>query len=95
MDKDDRKEVKRAYKEREKARSRELLILTKAELNDLLDYLDSQAEAGATCDQTLRLTMVWASANGVGPDRLQDSLSDLGGGCDCEVLANVDPDELF
>jgi hypothetical protein len=95
VDKEERKRAKRAYKESEKARSRDLLVLGEAELRDLLNFLDEEEQAGATCDHTLRLTMVWASERGVDPDALEESLNELGGGCDCEVLANVVPEELF
>ena len=60
-----------------------------------MDYLDEEEQAGATCHNTLPLTMAWASENGVDPDALGRSLNELRGGCDCEVLANVAPEELF
>ena len=95
MDNGERRKAKRAYKQREKAKSRDVLILDEDELNALLDYLDEEAQAGATCDNTLRLTMARASDNGVDADALARSLNELGGGCGCEVLANVVPEEIF
>ena len=36
----------------------------------------------------------WATAQPVDPDRLAESLAEFGGYCDCEVLANVEPEEI-
>jgi hypothetical protein len=45
------------------------------------------------CDETLVMTRRWAEDHGVPWSRLETGLHDSGAGCDCEVLANVDPDE--
>ena len=68
----------------------EHMILRPEQLKGLLDHLDESL--GTTpCDHTLRLTSAWAAANGVDSDALERSVGHFGGGCDCEVLANVHP----
>lgn len=76
---------------RETAEWDEHMVLEPEELRALLRYLD--AELGEVpCDHTLRLTLAWARTHDKDPDRLVPSLNHFGGGCDCEVLANVDPE---
>jgi Protein of unknown function (DUF2695) len=61
------------------------------ELERLFDYLEAQ-DADARCDRSLTLTMAWASENGIEQGPLASALREFGGYCDCEVLANIDPD---
>jgi hypothetical protein len=68
----------------------EHMILEPDQLKGLLDHLD--ARLGQTeCDHSSRLTRAWGVENGVDPNDLERSVSHFGGNCDCEVLANVDP----
>jgi hypothetical protein len=90
---EERRQLKAAYKERERARAREQIVLGEDQLNALLDHLDEKASL--SCDHSLRHTREWALANGVDVAALTVSLAELGSYCDCEVLANVDPDEPF
>ncbi|MFI5757758.1 DUF2695 domain-containing protein [Streptomyces sp. NPDC051569] len=60
----------------------------------LLDHLDEELSTQA-CDHSLRFTERWAAASDVPWPHLQKGLADQGGHCDCEVLANVDPDETL
>lgn len=82
---------------RAEARARESLewdehmVLEPDQLRALLGFLDQQLESTG-CEHSLRLTEVWAGQNGVELVALRASLAHFGGGCDCEVLANVDPD---
>ena len=69
---------------------RERMVLEPEQLKALLDYLDERLPVDG-CDHTLRLTRAWASAHAVDFDELVKSVEHFGGGCDCEVLANVDP----
>ena len=91
---EERRRLKAAYKEEKRAKARQLLILDAGQLNALLDHLD-QVGAEEICDDSLQLTFAWARENEIDPDALSASLGNFGGYCDCEVLANVDPDELF
>ena len=92
MSDDERKrELKRAYKQQTAADARAVMPLDFDQLESLLDYLDKQ-DAGERCDHSLRLTTDWAVENDVQQQRLAAALSEFGGYCDCEVLANLDPD---
>ena len=84
---------KKARQQRAKAAMRqraadewdEHMTLTPEQLKALLDHLDESL--GTTpCNYSLDITRAWAAANGV-----DSSVGHFGGGCDCEVLANVDP----
>jgi hypothetical protein len=89
-----RRDARRAYKQAERGSAREAMVLDEAQLSDLLDYLDDHvAEAG--CDHTLRFTQAWASERGIQPSALVRSVQQFGGYCDCEVVANVEPELIF
>jgi hypothetical protein len=92
------KERKRELKKQAKARMAEQaetnweenMLLEPEQLRTLIEYLE-EALAEEGCDHTLRLTARWAAQKGIDTDALAASLAEFGGGCDCEVLANVDP----
>jgi hypothetical protein len=93
VDKERKKELKRRGRAQLEAEAEEQwsrLGLAPGQLKSLLDYLDVQLPV-EPCDHTLRHTETWAAEHAVAADELADSLAELGGGCDCEVLANVDP----
>ena len=89
-----RRALKKSYLRQQKAEARARMVLDEVELDDLLQYLDHQG-AGAVCDQSLRLTFVWASRNGVTPAQLAGSLAEFDASCDCEVVLNLDPQTIF
>ena len=62
--------------------------LSKTDLKALFDWLDETADQG--CDGTLRWTRHFLHAHGLPEGAIVDWLMDYGGGCDCEVLANVE-----
>ena len=89
----------KASRKRERAETRasesaewdEHMVLEPEELRALINHLD--AELGdVPCEHTLRLTQAWAKTRGKDWEKLRPSLAHFGGGCDCEVLANVDPE---
>jgi hypothetical protein len=94
MDEERKRELKRQAKaqlaEESEANWEENMLLEPGELRALLEHLD-EALADEGCDHTLRLTARWAAQNNVDAEALATSLAEFGGGCDCEVLANVDP----
>src|SRR5438094_4432629 len=94
MDAEQKRRLKRATQDRERTKARQALTLEREDLDNLLDHLDA-ALGAVTCDHSLRLTMVWADENGVDHDALRTSLESFGGFCDCEVLANIEPEEIF
>jgi hypothetical protein len=93
-DTNERRELKRAFKTAERAAARELMVLDEVALRSLLDDVDA-ALASRRCDHSLRATRAWALANRVEQDALAASLAHFGGFCDCEVVANVQPGEIF
>lgn len=83
-----RKEIKRRFKQRERADFEAGLPLPKPQLRALFDYLDQALGQG--CDQTLRLTREFLRERGLPEEPTTSWLVAQGGGCDCEVLANVE-----
>jgi hypothetical protein len=94
MDDERKRTLKREARAGEKASAQQAMLLDKERLNDLLDHLDESLSEGG-CDHTLRLTRGWAAERGLDSDALAASVARFGGYCDCEVLANVDPEEIF
>jgi hypothetical protein len=94
MDEERKRELKRSLRAHEQMMAQEAMLLDDESLNRLLDYLDVQL-ADSPCDHTLRLTRTWAAQGGINQDALAASVEHFGGYCDCEVLANVDPEAIF
>ena len=60
----------------------------------LLEYLDKRIrELG--CDSTRRLTREWLAREGWPVHPTEFALIALGGGCDCEVVMNVQPSSIY
>ncbi|WP_206789048.1 DUF2695 domain-containing protein [Amycolatopsis sp. MtRt-6] len=85
---EERRAAKNAYKQRARDEMWDRLGLDAGQLADLLDHLDEDADG---CDGELTRTREWALDAGLGWPPLEERLRELGGGCDCEVLANLDP----
>ncbi len=86
-----RKALRDSYKQGEKQTAMTALTLDRRALDALLDHLHQRlSEEG--CDHTLRLTRAWAEQEARDWTALADALREAGGYCDCEVLANVDPE---
>ena len=86
-----RKQARAETRARDSAEWDEYMTLQPHELRALLGVLD--AELGETpCEHTYRLTRAWAASRKIDWGRLEPSLVHFGGGCDCEVLANVNPE---
>jgi hypothetical protein len=94
VDDERKRELKRRVREQEKAAARQAMMLDEDSLNELLDHLNALA-VDAQCDRSLSLTRAWAAERGIDPVALAGSLQQFGGYCDCEVLANIDPDAIF
>ena len=80
--------MERLRAERERGGGPEL-PMSEEQLAELVDHLDEWL-ASNTCDRTLRESMRWASERGIDPERVQAGFAEFGGGCDCEVVANMD-----
>lgn len=68
--------------------------LDAGQLGDLVDFVDARVSAEG-CDHTLRFTERWATGHHVSWDRLAEGLEEFGGYCDCEVVMNCDPVEIY
>ena len=91
-EKENRKEILRQLKAKEKEDFNNSLPLDKATFRELFDYLDEKLDEG--CDHTMNKTVGFLKEKEIkNIDQVIEWLNDNGGYCDCEVLANVE--ELF
>jgi hypothetical protein len=68
--------------------------LEREDLEDLLDWLDEQIEAKG-CNHDLSLTAQWLNEKGFDVPSIQMALLAQGGGCDCEVVMNLEPETIY
>jgi hypothetical protein len=92
--KGERKRLKDEYLRAQQVASAARMPLDRAQLEALLDHVEAAVEA-VGCDHTPAATDAWAAAEGVDLERLHEGLEEYGGFCDCEVVLNVDADEVF
>jgi hypothetical protein len=90
----ERKRLKDQYLRAQQAASAARMPLDRAQLEALLDHVDA-AVADNGCDHTRAATDDWAAREGIDLERLHEGLEEYGGFCDCEVVMNVDVDEVF
>lgn len=83
-----RKELKQRVLQEERDRLNNSLPLPREALQALFDHLDNSLAEG--CDHTLRLTRAFLQQRSLPVDTILPWLVEHGGGCDCEVLANVE-----
>lgn len=62
--------------------------LSKEDLRGLFEHLDSELASG--CDHTANKTLAYLRSRALSPEGIVPWLQELGGYCDCEVLANVE-----
>ena len=75
----------------DKARKKELLKDYKAkEKQNFLDSLDEKLETNDGCDHSLTFTREFLEKQKVDVESVLDWIINEGGGCDCEVLYNVE-----
>lgn len=67
---------------------------SREELTDLQSYLERILEE-RDCSGQLALTRRWSRAAGLDSDEVRLALESVGAFCDCEVLLNVNADDLF
>ena len=89
-----RKLFRDAYRSAERASRAVNIAVDQAQLADLLNYVDEQL-VEKPCDHTTRHTDRWAESHGVNSAELARGLWELGGYCDCEIVVNVQPGEIF
>ncbi|KUG06183.1 DUF2695 domain-containing protein [Solirubrum puertoriconensis] len=84
-----RKELLANLKQNQRADKLAKLPTSAENLKALFDYLDEEL-GGEGCDDTLRLTKLFAESRSIDFAALKQWLTNNGGYCDCEVLANVE-----
>ncbi len=90
MDKARKKELLKDYKAKEKQSFLESLPTDEDVFWELFDYLDEYLEEQDGCNHSLSLTRAFLETKGVEVERILEWIVDNGGGCDCEVLYNVE-----
>jgi hypothetical protein len=86
--KDKKRELKVAFKAKELEALKASMPFSKDELQGLFEYLDSELASG--CDHTAKKTLLYLSSRSLDSERILHWLQELGGYCDCEVMANVE-----
>ena len=89
-----RKALLRQYKQEQKTLARERMCLKKSELLALLAWLDVRL-GDTPCDHSFAHTYKWAEKSGIDRNILTASLGEFGAFCDCEVVMNIEPENLF
>ena len=90
MDKARKKELLKNYKAKEKQNFQDSLPMDEEVFWELFDYLDEHLEEQDGCNHSLSLTRAFLETKGVEVERILEWIVDNGGGCDCEVLYNVE-----
>jgi hypothetical protein len=76
------------------AERRARMPLSQDELEELIQWLDDKcAEHG--CDSTHRFAREWLQARDLPVATTEFALLALGGGCDCEVVLNVEAEAIY
>jgi hypothetical protein len=63
--------------------------ISKPDLKALFDYVDERLEQDG-CDHTLKATRSFLAQQNLPQEPILDWLVEEGGGCDCEIIANVE-----
>jgi hypothetical protein len=89
MDKRRKKEMRKRWREGQRAQIRAELPMPFDGIRAMFDMLDAELPRQG-CDHTRRLTQRWLEDGGHDTEAVLAWLDDHGGYCDCEVLANVE-----
>ena len=87
MDRKAKQELKRQWQALQRARARAALPLAEDDMKAMFDWLDWTLPTFG-CDHTRVQTSDWLKENGHPVETVLAWLSENGGHCDCEVLAN-------
>ena len=83
-----RKELLAAWEQKEHESWEAKLPASKEDLVSLFEWVDDGWDEEG-CDRTLRRTLEFIRLRGLPEEEVVGWLMEHGGGCDCEVLANV------
>jgi hypothetical protein len=89
-----RKQVAAELARTEQAARAAGMPLDRPQLEALLAHLEGQVD-GAGCDHSTSATQAWAREQDVEVPRLLRGLAEYGGYCDCEIVMNIDPGDVF
>lgn len=89
-----RRRLRDAYKNAERAARTALLPIDREQLTSLVEYVDTGLGVEG-CDHTRRHAEQWSRDHWIDWSALCEGLDEFGGFCDCEVVANCDPVEVF
>ena len=92
MNKEQRKALMKQYKDGQKNSFVNSLPMSREIFHELFDYLDERLSE-EDCDHNLEMTEEFLKQRNVSIEEVEEWLMKNGGGCDCEVLLNVE--ELF
>jgi hypothetical protein len=90
-----RRAIVRGMREKEHAEAEARMPISKVDLRDLFELLDSTLferrgeQIWCYCDHTLRRTREFLRARGLPEEVTANWLKEYGGYCDCGVVANV------
>lgn len=93
-DKARRRQLRDEHKRAEREARAAVLPMTSEQLAALVEAVDALVVAEG-CDHTTRHTRSWVQGRGLDWGPIAAGLAELGGYCDCEVVMNCDPDEVF
>lgn len=83
-----------AAREAERAALAAKLPLTNEQLEALLDAIDA-AVTTSGCDHSDRHARAWLEEQALPAEGILGALREMGGYCDCEIVLNVEPEDIF
>ena len=87
MDKNERKKILRALKEKQKAKFEESLPMSCDLFHELFDFLDEKLVVEG-CSHTVKMTVLFLNQRDISTNPVLTWLEEQGGYCDCEILGN-------
>ena len=90
MDKARKKELLKAYADEQRQSFKDNLPMDEELFWNLFDYVDEKLETNDGCDHSLTFTREFLEKQSVDVESVLAWIINEGGGCDCEVLYNVE-----
>lgn len=90
MDKARKKELLKAYADEQRQSFNDSLPMDEELFWQLFDYVDEKLEINDGCDHSLTFTREFLEKQSVDVESVLAWIINEGGGCDCEVLYNVE-----
>lgn len=90
MNKQERKEIKKAVRSQEQEQLLSVLPMPQNLLKSFFDYLDEKLTEGSRYGKDLQLTATFCSKNDLDFEKVKDWAADLGGYDDAEILWNCE-----